>query len=215
MPARRIPLSYRWHITGYQPFITGARPIGHESLLERDFVTLCRFDPDVRGIEEQPVTINWIDINGRRRRYTPDYRVIRRSGAEIVEVKYRSDLWTKWTDYRPGFVAARDWAVARGMRFRIVTERQIRTPKLSNARRLLPRIDEPVSAEITNHILGVIGRLQPISLSDAIEHAIAPEWPREVVLSAIWPLLARRCIIIALDVEISGSTMLSLPGAQR
>ena len=38
---RRIPLSRRSHVTGFQPARSGA--VDHESALERDFVTLTRF----------------------------------------------------------------------------------------------------------------------------------------------------------------------------
>src|ERR1700746_1864100 len=128
MPVRAIPRSHRSHIIGRQSFVPGTRLIGHESALERDFVTLCRFDPDVLEIEEQPVAIHWIDSSGRTHRYTPDYRVVTQTGSEIVEVKYRKDLWANWKDYKPAFIAARDWSNARGMRFRIVTDRHIRGP---------------------------------------------------------------------------------------
>jgi hypothetical protein len=213
MPVRRIPLSYRSHVTGYQPFIPGARSIGHESVLERDFVTICRFDEDVLGIEEQPVTINWIDADGHKHRYTPDYRVIRRTGAEIVEVKYRTDLWEKWANYKPAFSAARDWAATCGMRFRIVTDRQIRGPLLANARRLLPRMHDPVPAEIERQIVGTLKCLQPVNMSTLVEAVIAPVTPREMILSALWPMLARRTLITDLNVEIDGNSILSLPRA--
>jgi len=213
MPARAIRLSYRSHITGRQPFIPGGTLIGHESTLERDFVTLCRFDPDVLGIEEQPITINWIDPDGRNRRYTPDYLVVRQTGVELVEIKYRDDLWTKWADYKPAFAAAREWAAIRRMRFRIVTDRHIRGPLLSNTKRLIARMHDTVPAEIERDITVTLVRLQPISLSDLVEAVVAPERPREVVLSALWPLLARRTVITALDTEINGHSLLSLRGA--
>lgn len=213
MPVRRIPLSYRSHITGYQPFIPGTRSIGHESSLERDFVTLCRFDPEVIGLEEQPVTIEWKDANGRHRRYTPDYRVLRRTRVEIIEVKYRSDLSSNWVTYKPAFIAARNWAARQGMRFRIATERYIRCPLLLNAKRLLARMNDPVSGELERRVVETLGRLQPISLANFVEEILAPELPRELVLSALWPLLARRTVITPLDVEINAGSMLSLPGA--
>jgi len=46
-----------------------------ESSLERDFLLLLDFDPEVVLYEEQPVTINYHDDQGRRRRYTPDVLV--------------------------------------------------------------------------------------------------------------------------------------------
>jgi hypothetical protein len=213
MPVRRIPLSYRSHITGCQPFIPSLRSVAHESSLERDFVTICRFDPDVIGIEEQPVTVNWTDASGRHRRYTPDYRIVRRASAEIVEVKYRTDLWTNWADYKPAFIAARAWVGRQGMRFRIATERQIRGPVLKNAKRLLPRMHDPVLPDVEHRIVATVGRSQPISLSNLIEAIVDPNLPREVILSSVWPLLARRSLVTALDVEICGNSLLCLSGA--
>jgi hypothetical protein len=214
MPVRRIPISHRSHITGTQPFILGVRSVAHESSLERDFVTVCRFDAEIIGVEEQPVSIYWIDANGQKRRYTPDYRVVRRAGAEIVEVKYRNDLRANWAEYKPAFVAARSWAARQGMQFRIATDRYIRGPFLANARRLLPRLHDPVAAELERIILGAVTRLQPVSLSTIAEAVITPAWPKEVVLSALWPLLARRVLVTALDVEIDGASQVSLTGGQ-
>src|SRR5947208_8398615 len=51
-----------------------------ESSLERDFLLLLDFDPDVEFYEEQPVKITYHDDRGRRRTYTPD-----------VFVRYRAD----------------------------------------------------------------------------------------------------------------------------
>ena len=215
MPVRVIPLSHRSHITGRQPFVPGMRSIGHESTLERDFVTLCRFDPDVLGIEEQPVRIDWIDTNGRMHRYTPDYRVVRRTHVDLVEVKYRSDLWTNWNHYRPALIAGRDWAVARGMRFRIATERHIRTGLLRNAKRLIPRMQDTVPAEVERHIVNILNYTQPTPLADLVEAATGVEFPRDVILSAIWPLLARRSLMTALDYEITGQSVLHLAMGRR
>jgi hypothetical protein len=51
-----------------------------ESSLERDFLLLLDFNPDVEFFEEQPVKIVYHGAKGRRRTYTPD-----------VLVRYRTD----------------------------------------------------------------------------------------------------------------------------
>src|SRR5258708_4261077 len=121
---RRIPLSRRSHVTGFQPVPTGAAE--HESALERDFVTLATCADPTAKITSQPVTIRFGD-GGRLRRYTPDFLVRWSDGrSDLVEVKYRTDLRAFWTQLRPGFAAARDWAREHGVRFRIATDRSIR-----------------------------------------------------------------------------------------
>lgn len=100
---RRIPLSRRSHIIGFQPLITGT-PV-HESALERDFVTLTGFMHPRAVITSQPVTIFFLD-GFQRRRYTPDY-LIQCSGelaAELIEVKYARDLRENWARLEPRIV---------------------------------------------------------------------------------------------------------------
>ena len=82
---RRIPLSHRSHIVGFQPLPTGIAE--HESALERDFVTVTGFvEPDA-SITSQPVTIHFLDGNASRR-YTPDFLVRRSSGcAELMLIE--------------------------------------------------------------------------------------------------------------------------------
>ncbi len=82
---RRIPLSRRSHIIGFQPLPTGTAE--HESALERDFVTLASFLDPTASITSQPVTVTFQDGLSTRR-YTPDFLVRRVTGAaELVEVK--------------------------------------------------------------------------------------------------------------------------------
>ena len=85
-PLRRIPLSRRSHIIGFQRLPSG--PVEHESALERDFVTLTSFTEPTVSITSQPVTIHYFD--GRtRRRYTPDFLVTgSRRRTELIEIKY-------------------------------------------------------------------------------------------------------------------------------
>src|SRR2546421_5301425 len=79
MPVRIIPKNYR-SLTGLVPNTRTQSMTAFESSLERDFLLLLDFDPDVEFYEEQPVKITYHDESGRRRTYTPD-----------VFVRYRID----------------------------------------------------------------------------------------------------------------------------
>lgn len=209
MPSRKIPLSRRSHITGAQPLAPGMAMIGHESALERDFVLLQRLDGNVLAVEEQPVTITWKDDARQARQYTPDYRVVRRSGAEIVEVKYRQDLHENWRLYRPRFIAARDWAKAQGMGFHIATERGIRTPRLLNAKKLIPRMHDHVAPAMEARILQLAAQHGPVPFMRLTEAVSGPDHPMVEVLAAMWALLAKRCLHADLDKPITGHTIVS------
>lgn len=127
MPVRTIPRSHN-SITG-RYFIDPARgSVGFESTLERDFVRLMAFDPDVTDIEEQPVRIDYEDDEGRPRHYTPDYLVQRQSAPTLLaEIKPKKFLKP---ELEPKFAAARRYAASRGWMFEVWTERDIRTTRL-------------------------------------------------------------------------------------
>jgi TnsA endonuclease N terminal len=116
--------------------------VAFESALERDLYVLLDFDAAVAQFEEQPVTIPYRDPAGVSRTYTPDVLVYYHVGLTdqqdrqpvLYEVKYRDDLRANWGDYKPKFKAARRYAREQGWAFRLITEREIRTPYLKNAK---------------------------------------------------------------------------------
>jgi len=141
MPVRTVPKNYR-SLTGLVPNPRAQSMTAFESSLERDFLLLLDFDPDVECFEEQPVKIIYHDAKGRRRTYTPDvlvrYRTdppqARHTKPLLCEVKYRDDLRQHWAEYRPKFRAAQRYARQQGWRFHVVTERHVRTPYLENVK---------------------------------------------------------------------------------
>lgn len=144
---RRIPLSRRSHITGFQTLLISGLT-EHESALERDFVALTTFRDAAARIISQPITVSFRE-GPTPRRYTPDFLVHWSDGrSELVEVKYRADLREHWRELRTGFIVARSWTREHGDTFRIATDGSIRTPYLENARRLLPLRTAPVDSAV-------------------------------------------------------------------
>src|SRR5215470_396033 len=79
MPVRRVPKNYR-SLTGLVSNSRTQAMTAFESSLERDFLLLLDFDPEVEYYEEQPVKITYPDARGRHRTYTPDVLVRYRIG---------------------------------------------------------------------------------------------------------------------------------------
>ena len=68
MPVRKVPKNYR-SLTGLVPHTRTSSMTAFESSLERDFLLLLDFDPEVAFYDEQPVTLVSQDAQGRRRRH--------------------------------------------------------------------------------------------------------------------------------------------------
>lgn len=108
------------------------RNIWWESLLERDYIHLLEFDPDVTGYEEQPITVPY-PIEGKIRRYTPDFLVERESRLQIVEVKSKEKASSE--EFRLFFLAVEPEIRKRGFEFVVATDEMIRVqPRLENVK---------------------------------------------------------------------------------
>jgi len=201
MPVRIVPKNYR-NLTGLVLNTRTQSMTAFESSLERDFLLLLDFDLEVEFYEEQPVTITYQDDRGRRRTYTPDvfvrYRMdplkAKPTSPLLCEVKYRDDLRQYWTMYRPKFRAAGRYARQRGWRFRLVTERDVRTPYLENVKflrsyRTMP-LNEPHRTRLLA-ALSVLGEAHPTSLLNAISQ---DRRQQAQILPTLWQLLATRQI---------------------
>lgn len=190
---RRIPKNYR-NVTGIVASGKTPSPAEYESTLERDFLTLLEFAPHVQTFDVQPVAISWNDA-GQTRRYTPDTLVHYEPAdgltpvPELYEVKYREDLRKEWTALKPKFRAAIRFAKAQGWRFRLMTEVEIRTPYLTNAKFLLPFAKRRTDLDQCKLLMDRMAELRettPATLLVAICH---DDLNRAALLPALWHLI--------------------------
>lgn len=206
MSVRKIPTNNRSitgrHAESGQEF---------ESTLERDLLELLNFDLNVNRIEAQPLVIPYIGNDGRPHNYTPDILVHYRRDIVpakdmphlLCEVKYRDEYKGKFRELKPKFRAAHRYAKGRGWQFRVLTEREIRTPYLWNARFLAPYRRAHVEAEIAMLILGQVKRLgetDPQTLLHSLGHS---RWYQAKLLPALWQLVANLEIATDLNIKLT------------
>lgn len=193
MPVRKIKKNYR-NVTGISSASKAVGQAQFESTLERDFVRLLEFSPDVERFEVQPLTIRWRDASHTWRSYTPDTLVTFAQTASrppwLCEVKYRSDLRKNWSELHSKFIQAIRYAKHQGWRFRLITEVEIRGPDLDAAKFLLPFRRHSIPTERRTYLLGLIGSFgesTPQGLLQAIspDPEVQAEW-----LPALWQLVA-------------------------
>lgn len=206
-PLRRIPLSHRSHIIGFQPLATGT--VDHESTLERDFVTLISFLDPHASITSQPVTLSFRD-GAKSHRYTPDFLVTGEiAGSELVEVKYQADLQAQQQRLDSAFAAARTWAQAYGAIFRIATEHDIRGPCLENAKRLLPLRRAPLDLEMAELVLTASRSLDAPTFGAVL--TALPATRRRAALATLWRLIAQDTLRVDYSAPITFDTPILQP----
>lgn len=154
--SKRLPLVHRG--IQAQPIHPSApidKKIGREThrapsleseVLMLDFFTVLEFDLRIQYFQRQPVQIDYFDACASQRSFTPEFLITYRRDIEpaffmkplLCDVLVRADVFNKWPDFRHRARASNNYAQGRNWSYRILTEREIRTPYLDNARLLLP-----------------------------------------------------------------------------
>lgn len=198
-PVRSIGTSRRY-LTGQVSLDSGGMA-SFESSLERDWLVVLDFDPAVKSVLEQPFSIEYT-FDGKQRRYTPDviaeFENPNRTETIIYEVKPREVLRANWDRYKVRFKAAVRYCKERGWRFKIVTEKEIRTAYLENAKFLRRYRNLPEQKLICDQLLYTFKALGPTSPQALLAAAY---WPKEDQMKAIpmlWKMVTdgRICVLL-------------------
>jgi TnsA endonuclease N terminal/TnsA endonuclease C terminal len=219
MSKRHIGKSY-CTVTGLKVSRRVGRMIEFESPLERDLISILEFSPIVETFEEQPLTIRWADAGGKEHPYTPDFLIqfrgqpFLRKGSTakpwLVEVKPQKRLATQWDELRDRFRAAVAEASRRGWLFRILTDREIRTPYLRNIAFLQCAKAVDVDETFRSRIISLL-RAEPLTLVLILDGLAATGASRGIVLAQIWKMVLRAELATDLDIPFSMGSEFSLP----
>ena len=107
--------------------------VEYESGLERDLFLNANHAPDVKRIQHQPITISYKTCDDHIRKYTPDAYLEFQDGFKaLIEIKYASEVSSEELKYRERWEKAFEWGKKRGILFCVLTEKEIRTPRLHN-----------------------------------------------------------------------------------
>lgn len=183
----------------------------HESTLERDLFLVLEFDLNVATYEEQPILIEYRDADNRPRTYTPDVLVTYRKDVLpaktmppiLCEVKYRTDLFENWKILKPKFRAARTYARERGWRFRILTEQEIRTTLLENARFLIRYQKLDMNWEQCQLLIETLRELREATPEGLLLACRADKWERAALMPMLWHLISIRMIGVDLSDKLT------------
>lgn len=173
-----------------------------ESSLERDFILITNFDPNVERFIEQPVRIEYFD-EGKLRHYTPDFLIFYRNNDEnqpyykprLIEIKYLDKLRKDKTLLKPKFDAAWDYCEVKGWEFKVLTENDIRSDFLFNAKFLSGYLNsDEVKIEDIDYLIERLGELNYATPTELIENYSNNKVKKAHLLFTIWYMVANHLI---------------------
>ncbi|RUO66244.1 TnsA endonuclease N-terminal domain-containing protein [Pseudidiomarina planktonica] len=170
------------------------------------------FDANVAKVVSQPIELSYIDMSGRRQRYTPDYLVYFRSSNVkpwLVEVKERDEIKKDFGKLRLKFAAGFAEAKKQGWIFKICDDMRIRGLRLENIRKLKNFSSHSVSAELREKLLTSLATINtPSTVQAFLESYTNNRNDYLTNISRIWWLTLQHDIELDLSTPLSEKTII-------
>jgi hypothetical protein len=157
-----------------------------ESTIEKDFIKLLEFDPNVEYYESQPLVINYA-FKGKVKEYYPDFKVVTKDNyVRIYEVKdsRQKKLEENIIKYKVG----EQYCLERKWTYHVITEEDIRHGfLLDNLNDIYDVIDHPRNTNIERKIINTLMKHKEASIKQLQEeHQDVPE---EIIFVYVYQLL--------------------------
>lgn len=195
-----------------------------ESSLEKDLYERLIFDRGykVESFEEQPVKIDYVDQDGRPTIYHPDTLIYWTGQAlldngcrpTLVEVKYRKDFWEDWPYAKYKYKQAIKYCAERHWKFKILTEVEIRTQYLENAKFLKPYLhsrNNKIDPDLLKSVKERVESFEAVTIDELFKSFHLTLEGRGHFFPVIWRLIAKREILIDYMRPLSMQTHMWMP----
>ncbi len=208
----------KFSLTGVINISQVNKPVQFESSLERDFIYLLEFNSNVKFYLEQPLEIKFEDLEGKKRKYTPDFIVEYFDGKiELIEIKYKSVLISKRDELEVKFDAAKKFCKKNKFEFKVITDEYIRNEKeselinykfLSRYRSFFKNINLNKSAferhnSDFNLITIKINELQKCTIIELVNNCANDDDKKAEIIFLTWYLIANKLIYTDFSIKLS------------
>lgn len=182
----------------------------YESLLERDFMTLLRFDRTVESFVAQTVTVPYV-LNRTKRTYIPDVLVKYKPDSQgfrrkttLFEVKPEEYANDPDDELAAKLAAANLYCADKGWSFEVVSEPDIYTPRLKNAEFLLRFLERKCDPSHVKLLLDQLQQWNGCATPDALLAGVyrSPE-NRAALMPDLWGMVAQGIVQTDLDIELT------------
>lgn len=223
MKKRKIGYTYGT-ISGLHSF-RKEKSIAFESSLERDLLTVLEFNESVSDVIEQPLTIEYVNKNGKKVNYTPDFLVHFRQPKSslmntvykplLIEVKPRDKIRKYFKDFRERFKVAIKYAYQNDMLFRIYDEGKIRGQYFENISFLKRYKNLKYSPDEEERILQYLSMVGHTKVNHLLEYLYVTDSQKGIALGQIWNLLANKKIVCFFEEPLTQSSIIWLNSSYK
>lgn len=197
--------------------------IQFESSLERDFIYLLEFDPEVYIYLEQPISIKYTDAIGKNHSYIPDFLIRYRDQNRkdtLVEIKYEEEAIRNKLINSEKTIKTHEFCKKNNLNFSIITEKEIRFSDpnyLSNIKFLSSYRDELEILEKNGHVvdssdilllLQKLRELKKCSINQLVGALSSEDYKRGELIYYTWYLIANRFIKCDLTQSLNLNTVI-------
>lgn len=206
--SRSMPLIHRG-VTAIRIYPGATRPetLGRETdraaspasaALMRDFFVILDFDLNVQYYQCQPVSVTYTDPTGAKSAFTPEFLITyrrdivpaRRMRPLLCDVMTRQDVFENWATFKSHVCAAHRYARGRKWQYQLLTEREIRTPYLENARFLLPYCRLDTDWEGSHPLLRMLRELRQANPEALLAACSNGDAHRAKLTALLWHLVS-------------------------
>ena len=182
--------------------------VAFESLIERDFIYVLDFEPDVTWFAEQPLTIPY-QYNGKALNYTPDFHVIKDDQNFLIECKPQKLVGKD--DNQRKFVAAQAWCASSGWAFQVVSDEQLRRGhRVRNIKLLTQFARYSIGPQVKHRIRAFLADTpSPVRVADVMVN-VAPERPQTIIIPILHLAFHHELVLPLNEAPISTNSPVSL-----
>lgn len=203
-------------VIGKFPSKVNGFPVQFESGLEDDFIALLEYDREVKKYFEQPVKIRYMD-GAKKRTYTPDFLVHYKDDTNgnpkkpvLYEVKSRKHIKKNWRTLKLKFLAAMRYCDTQGWRFKIKTEKEIKSQYTENVKFLLRFMQNSPDSASVETIQLAMQELGECTATQLISHYSKDFMRQADLVPAMWFMVGNNEIKCDLTKKITMATKLSI-----
>jgi hypothetical protein len=179
--------------------------------LMRDLLTILDFDLNVQYYQRQPVHVEYTGPSGAARAFAPEFLITYRRDIEpacrmkplLCDVMTRQDVFANCAELKPRLRRARRYARGRGWEYQLLTEREIRTPYLDNAKFLLPYRRLETDWSQAKPLLWTMRELRQANPEALLAACATTAARRAALLTSLWHLISLRRIGVDLTTSLT------------